>query len=812
MTSPYLRAGFWRSLWLPILASVAVSLAVAPFTSLPGDTAVWLAVSQRAMAGQGMYQLTGFSYPPLFGYWCMFLGGAAHLLGFGPASLGGPDPRVIQTTSLIGAGPMIVTTPLYTLLTKAPMIAADLATGYFIWRIALQISGDHAVARRGFLLWALNPLVILESAVHGQIDALAACGIAAAICFALEDRWELAGVAIALGVGGDLIPIFVVAPLLGYAASRKRFATIWRLAAGGVGAGLVLLLPVLGSGMIEGVFTRTSLGTAVGGLGLTGLFSLSFLSGAQTFLVTHAAIVGQCADLVMVLTSVAVGVWLARHGNKLSLVKGCFVAIGVVLGVSTVVNPQYLLWILPFFALGAAGLLGGHARRFQIAAGLVALGGVLYLVAIVGWAELLAPASFAFGWPAAATIPALWRALARASGPWPLPPLLYQKLTLGGTLCVLAGGSLAAVEALRGRRVTRGSADLSVTSESTRHRRRAAALGAATGLAIVAIEVLGLLTPSLAAVVPSSFKVLVRHVGQRRAKIVFTAARRERVSVFAVSNRPNIKQIVVYYSPDRPDSGATNGTVVGTEQTLSYVLPDVPIKTASASSLPEILSQTGTGTLLLDAAGTLPDTVWGRGRAGLLLSWIRAGGILAFAGDRPGYYAVGKGPSLVDPTNHLASDVQVLGARAILPAGVVAGTPLWGAVPNGHRSTWATALGLQYTDDAIPLSTRDVLLHHGVVLGLLVRRDNTSEAYVPLGKGGVVDFAGYDYSAPVANDVAHLVIANFFSRLGPSVMTQVGSGRMTLTVSVPRSARAIEVFATATNPDVVWARARRIPW
>jgi len=808
MKPAHLHDGFWRSLWLPICVSVCVSLAVAPFTSLPGDVAVWLDVSQRAMAGNELYHLTGFSYPPLFGYWCMFLGGAAHALGLKASSLGGPDLRIIQTGPL--AGPFVVTTPLYTLLVKLPMIAGDLVTGYFIWRIALRLSGDKATARLSFLFFVLNPLVIVESAVHGQIDVLAACGIAAAIFFSLEDRWALAGVAIALGVAADLSPVFLVLPLLGYAISRGRWRSSGAFVAGGLITGVVVLGPVIAAGMIENVFTRVAVGASAGGLGLTGLTSLSFLNGVGAFLIAHSAGVGQIGDLIMVLTGLGVGIWLGYGRDEVALVRGCFLTIGVVLLVSAVVNPQYLLWIAPFFALGAAGVISVHPRQFVAGVVCLAVGGVGYLLALFGWAELLAPSSLAFGWPTAGTITSIWTTLAETGGPWPLPPSLQSKLALLCTLFVLGAGVLAVVGM---RQSAREPLDRTTTSQSIsagEHSRRTVAAFGAVALGLGAVEVLGLITPSFGP--DPSLTALITGRQRGHVEVSVTARGDEQVTAFAVSDHQPIKRIVMYYAPDHPDSGAENSSVVGTKQALQPLLASLPITTANAASLPHILSHASSGTLLVDVAGTLPNTVWGHGRSHILLAWIRQGGIIATAGTVPGLYAVGRGPMTVGPANRLAPNVELMDLNALLPPGVIDGNTDWNAVPAEGRNTWATALGLHYTADAIPISINQVLADHGTVLGHLGPDHKTSEAYIPLGRGGVVYFAGYDIAGDVANDIAHLVLANFFSRVGTSVVTRMVSGRATLSVALPSGVRAIEIFATSTNPNVVWSNSRRLTW
>ena len=169
----------FRSTSVPVIFGLLLRLLLAPFTSLQPDVAVWWQATDNAMHGLGLYQLPGFSYPPLYGYWTLAVGGIAHIFGVAPHALGGLSDRY----SFLGKFSIgsIVTTPWGTLIFKIPMIVSDLGTGWCVWRIALKMGGSERQARRAFYWWFFNPLVIFVSSVHGQIDSLAALGIAAAI-------------------------------------------------------------------------------------------------------------------------------------------------------------------------------------------------------------------------------------------------------------------------------------------------------------------------------------------------------------------------------------------------------------------------------------------------------------------------------------------------------------------------------------------------------------------------------------------------------------------------------------------------------
>jgi len=817
LAHPDTRPRFWQTLRGPALASLVIQLAVAPFTSLPGDVAVWWQTAERAMAGIGLYGKTGFSYPPLYGYWCMFLGGAAHLIGLHASALGGTDPSVHLTTPF--AGPFVVTTPVFTLLLKLPMIAADCIAGYYVWRIALRLGGDDRTAKRrarfAFYWWAFNPLVIVESAVHGQIDAIAACAIVAAVFYALEDRWMLAGVAVALGVAVKISPVFLIPPLLGFAIGRgcKRWRYVSAFVIGGVATGAVVIGPLLGGGLIENVFTRVGVGASAGGLGLTGLTSLSGLQTIGSWLVTHDAGVVQAATAATVIVSIIVGVWCGKGRDGISLAKACLVVMAASLVLSPVVNPQYLLWITPLLALGAGGVYGGRSGWYKGTTALLGIAAIAYLVALFGWAELLAPSSAAFGWPSAHTIMAFWSVLARKGGARWLPASLGAKLALAATCLVLVGAALATAGLLGSRASRSLSQDIARSRPAGRIRWTPFAIA---GMVVVAIEVAALVTP--AAVSRPAISAALSRRSSSDAMIVVNDAGTHgvRLAAYPVSSRPVVRRVLVYWSPTHPDSGAVNATVLGTTQTLQNLVKKTPITVVGAHRLAQALRRTrlAAGSLLLDAAGTLPKTVWGSVNSDLLTRWIKAGGILAFAGNIPGYYAVSSGPLLV--TRHgkvgLAPSVEVLGSSQLLPSGVIDGLDTWTQPPYEQSSVWARALGLEYSQGEIPISIKGVLADNGSSLGLVDGRGQTSEAFVPLGVGGILAFAGVDLPGTIAHDVARLIQSDWFAQVGTPAIAGSASGRSVLNVAVPRTAIAVEVVAFSADSQADWIWTKRLIW
>ena len=799
-----------KSLRRAALVSALVQIALAPFTSLPGDVAVWLQTTQRAMAGIGLYTLPGFSYPPLYGYWCMLLGGAAHLLGVHAAALGSVDSHLQQANGF--SGQTAVTSLAFTLCLKLPLIFADLLMAYYVWRIAILVEGRSRSAprraRAAFLWCVFSPLVIVESAVHGQIDALAGCAIAGAVLCSLEGRWTAAGCAVALGIAAKLAPGIVIMPLLAFAMNdpAARWRNAFRFVGGVSVATAALLGPVFGPSFIADIFTRASVGGSVGGLGLTGLLSIPSLHTARSWVLGHPAVVSHLSLTGMVVLAFAIALSYGRREDGRSLIKACLAAVGCSLALSVVVNPQYLLWIAPMLSLGAAGVLGGRARLYQLGTLLLALGGVGYLLASFGWAELLAPASAALGWPSSATMQGLWSALGRRGAPTWLPATLGAKLILGCGVSVLIAAALVVI-GLAGRQQRPSRAVTPpVDARGPRH-------GLRYSLGLVLFETAALCVPLFGAAPAMSAYLRASSSGRIRLSIHASGAAKTRFTVFALTGRPRVDRVTVYVSPTRFDSGATPATVVGTVQTLQSLLGS-EIAQVSASQLPRFLAATGaaSGNLLVVPGGTLPTTAWGPHRESLLRTWLHAGGLLAFVGNIPGFYAVAPGLGPTVRNGHLVRDGKftALGATALLPGGVVTGATDWSAPPAVNVSRWGAALGLLYSSCMIPISASGVIAHGGTVLGLTNAAGDTSEAFLPRGRGGLLLFAGTDQPAPVAHDIARLVETDWFAHASPPFAG--GSVRAGFHLLLPQSVRRVEVAAFLSNSQSVWIWSRALRW
>ncbi len=209
--------------------------------------------------------------------------------------------------------------PANVLALQALLILVDLATIGLLLRLA---------PARNVMLYAWCPLVVKEIAFTAHPEGIGVCLLMAAIVLARERHWRTTALCLGLA-GGAKVFALVLAPLI---LLRARLVH-WLLFAATLGA---LYAPFALSGGTDleslGVFAR----------------EWEFNSAAFGLLTT----VLSRAEAMAVLGVVFVAFWmhhavqLHRHGVP-DIPRGDWI-FGAFLIVSPVINPWYLLWLLPF--------------------------------------------------------------------------------------------------------------------------------------------------------------------------------------------------------------------------------------------------------------------------------------------------------------------------------------------------------------------------------------------------------------------------------------------------------------------------------
>jgi hypothetical protein len=206
---------------------------------------------------------------------------------------------------------------------KLAFVAADLATLVLLWRL---------VPPGGVLLYAWCPLLIQETAFSGHPDSLGVFFMVAALFAGACGRQGIGAVVVALAVASKLFAVFILPFLL--LGMRLRHLALFSVILGL--AYLPFALPGA-SNESAGLFT----------------FVASWEFNSTLYALVAAAAgpaIAKCIGGLTVALSIACLLW--QENSRRSALSGAVprgdLIFGVLFLVSPVVNPWYLLWLLPF--------------------------------------------------------------------------------------------------------------------------------------------------------------------------------------------------------------------------------------------------------------------------------------------------------------------------------------------------------------------------------------------------------------------------------------------------------------------------------
>jgi len=808
---------FLREFKVPLLLAVSLQLLLAPFTSVPPDTAVWLTTGQRSMAGIGLFQVTGFSYPPIYGYWCMAVGSFSRLFGIGPTSLGGPISGLDRTWQF--SGDFLATSPLFTLVAKLPLIAAAMGTSYFIWRIVLSLGGVSTANRNrakfAFLLWSFSPLVITVASIQGQIDPLVALAITGGLFSALENRWMLSGIFIAFGIGAKLTPGFLIPVLLGFAlqTTERRWQRIGAFAAGGVTTAFVTIGPVFGADFIRNVFTRTSTGGSIGGLGPFGIIILPLFNREWLFIHQHVAQVEQIGLLVTIGVAVLAGWWLKRSGDRASLISLSLLTMFMVVLATPVLNDQYVLWYFPLLVIAASGVLQGKRTWFVSSAIVLSVVCPLQVLFLLGPSELFAPMAYAFGWPSTGSIGHQWWILYQPRGVSTfLPSTLVDRLSVVLALVSSAAMALLLIALWTAERDRRATPIVHHFGDHVQHRRL---LGVAIGTCVV-VECFALIATAVVtqprvrsevSVSNAPHTALLKVASNQSAPLLLTG--------FA-ARLPQGRQQIYFYLPANSSCQSTaNANVLGVLQSLKSLLGPDEVTTIGTKKFAQLVSNVSIAahSVVIDVTGVLPTSLWGKNKSALLSNWMAKGGKFVWAGGVPEHFVAS--PNARCHSVAYATEQQAKHRHqddALVPLDIITPPNHWYPSAAKTSSNWRSALGLRFGLQNSPLSIAAISHHHGLVLGTIDQWNSTNVAFTPVHQGGLLYFASGPDGELLGSDLARLLHGEVLDALGDPQTALATSKNTTLTVLRTPGTTAIGLVAIEDNPTSIWMHRELRPW
>ncbi|HLY13218.1 MAG TPA: hypothetical protein VKR24_02625, partial [Candidatus Limnocylindrales bacterium] len=289
-------------------------------------------------------------------------------------------------------------------LIKLPAILADVAVGYLIHQLVLELGGSRRAALLGALLFVVNPVTWFDSSVWGQVDSFGLIFVLLGLRELWRDHPERAAILATIAAVikpqlGILIPIVVAVLLKRYLIDRHGRNPIRLVTSGllALGTAAVLSAP-FGLSVIDllvqvgktaagypyitvnaynpwALIEQAGGGLAVAGTWLPDIANSTAPGTPVTILGIPALFIGTGLLIAVILLVSAV---VARRDDRRTVLIGLTILAIAFFVVPTRVHERYLF---PFFALGA--ILAATSFRWRLAYFVLALANFANLYAVL---------------------------------------------------------------------------------------------------------------------------------------------------------------------------------------------------------------------------------------------------------------------------------------------------------------------------------------------------------------------------------------------------------------------------------------------
>jgi hypothetical protein len=403
----YLIHYFAELRWI-VLIGILVRVCLWVYSS-QADLSGFASMSVTMAYGGGPYTF-GNNYPPA---WPLLL----NLVGRGMA-IWIPPSGFLQATPLnailvgrIGIlEPPALVTPAFSVAEKTLLLPFDLGAGLIIYCLARSFDSSHLSPRVAFAVWFLNPLVITVSSVHGNYDVISTFFVLLSLLMLKKGDQLFAGISAGIAITLELYPIFLVPLFVAIIVRGKRRVVAFRQCVwfmmGGAISGLVLLWP---PDLLSQFLVNFSAGPRVGNqFGGFWVWSITTLPGPgiQTLsdtLTADSIIVSlACVAIATVSVVYLAFAWITVSRFRCESAALYFTALASIFAIYfslPIVQPQNLIWALPFLLLGCLGTKSlripfAVASTIPVAFYFVGLGGPLYLFqGLSTFTSLVAPST-----------------------------------------------------------------------------------------------------------------------------------------------------------------------------------------------------------------------------------------------------------------------------------------------------------------------------------------------------------------------------------------------------------------------------------
>lgn len=325
-----------NGLFIAITVGILIRLLFIPF-SLEYDTNFWAVVIRNIESGNGLYQMEGYYYTPVWGYILSLVAGIQNAFFDAGDSSTAIYELISYSTSDLYAYTHMASSIVSLLILKVILWACDLLLAFTVYQLVEERTGDKRKAIIAFVLVFVCPHVIGSSSMVVMPDTISALFTMLTILLLKHDRYFLAGVCYSFAVWIKFFPIAIILVLLCYiyvGAKGEGKLAAKRIAlsiAGFILASVITFLP----SYMEGTLPR----------------SLAFLTDRLVEIVKFGFFSILLAVLLALL-AIGVAVVIARHmlnareGLEDRMMEYSMILLCICMLLYT--NMQYLVTLIPF--------------------------------------------------------------------------------------------------------------------------------------------------------------------------------------------------------------------------------------------------------------------------------------------------------------------------------------------------------------------------------------------------------------------------------------------------------------------------------
>lgn len=346
------KLNFKSVLFISLMIGLVIRIVCAPLLSYEYDSFYWGTIVQNINSGNGLYEVDGYYYTPVWGYVIGFFDMLWNLT----LPLNQIGVRVSELTGIEGLNfiyhKATVTNPAFITAFKSITIFADIAVGYLIYKIVMRFKGDRKKAEWAFAFWFLCPIVFFMSSIQPMFDCVSALFILLAFLLILDDHDLLGGFMLMASILLKLFPagsfLIIIAYFIAKGKGDKNY--ILRrsvmLIVGMVISFVVFLFPD---------FLAGDLSTAM-------YFITNRVSGHLVLFIIIGIVIA-AAEMY-----VAIRIMRSDISEELDLKfnRGMLIALTISLFLSIVPSPQYSLVMIPFLIIEMTVLDSGYKRCYWI--------------------------------------------------------------------------------------------------------------------------------------------------------------------------------------------------------------------------------------------------------------------------------------------------------------------------------------------------------------------------------------------------------------------------------------------------------------